>query len=184
VRVLHADTVAVLSRWSPPTEAAAAARDRTLQLLTAGPIAMTREHLPGHVTASAIIVNAAGKRVLLCLHGKIRRWVQVGGHCEAGDGTLVAAALREATEESGIEGLVLHPVPIDLDIHAVGCGPAGARSYHYDVRFAAVAPAGAVERVSAESRELGWFAPDALPAPLADATEQLIEPALAIARRR
>ena len=53
---------------------------------------------------------------------------------------------------------------------------------HFDVRYAALAPDGAVERVSAESCALGWYRPDALPAPLADATESLIAPALAWAR--
>jgi 8-oxo-dGTP pyrophosphatase MutT (NUDIX family) len=179
--LLYADAVAVLSGWSPP-RVAAEARIRTLQLLETGPAAMTREHRPGHVTASAMIADAAGERVLLCLHGKIHRWVQVGGHCEAQDSSLLAAALREATEESGIAGLTLHPDPIDLDIHPVPCGPGG--SFHHDVRFAAVAPPGAVERVSAESRGLAWFAPDALPEPLADATEHLVAPALAVARAR
>lgn len=181
---LHADAIAVLSRWSAPTGAAAAARDRTLALLDAGPVAMTREHRPGHITASTLVVDAAATRVLLCLHGKIHRWVQLGGHCEPGDTDLARAALREATEESGIAGLTLHPVPIDVDIHPVGCGPDGAPSYHHDVRFAAIAAAGAVERVSAESRALGWFPPDALPEPLATATAQLVAPALALARAR
>ena len=38
-------------------------------------------------------------------------------------------------------------------------------------------------QVSAESRELGWFYPDALPTPLAHATEGLVAPALERFRR-
>lgn len=174
---LHADAVALLTDWSPPAPRAAAALDRTRRLLRdAGPVAMTRAHRPGHVTASTLVLDSTGGRVLLCLHRRYRRWVQLGGHCEATDPTLAGAALREATEESGIEGLRLDPVPIDLDIHSVTCH---GGSLHYDVRFAAIAPPGAVERVSTESTALGWFPPDALPEPLLDATEQLVAPALA-----
>ncbi|MDG4789688.1 NUDIX domain-containing protein [Micromonospora sp. WMMD1102] len=173
--------MALLSAWQPPTTVVAGARDRTLRLLAdGGPAALTRAHRAGHVTASALVLDATGGRVLLCLHGRFRRWVQLGGHCEPEDRTLAGAALREATEESGISGLWLDPAPIHLDIHEVAC-QGGSR--HYDVRFAAVAPAGAVERVSAESVELGWFPPDALPEPLAGATAELVAPALAVFAR-
>ncbi len=126
-------------------------------------------------------MSAGFDRVLLCLHGRMHRWVQVGGHCEDSDVTIAHAALREATEESGIAGLRLHPDPIDLDIHEVNCryGPAS----HFDVRFAAIAPPGAEAVVSAESRDVRWFAPDALPSPLASATDRLIAPAFAAGRR-
>ncbi|SCG66813.1 NUDIX hydrolase [Micromonospora coxensis] len=178
---LHADAVAVLTGWTPTSPAAAEAAGRTLDLLAAGPVATDRSHLPGHVTASALVLDSTGSRVLLCLHGKFHRWVQLGGHCEETDRTLAAAALREATEESGIAGLVVDPVPIDVDIHRVGCQ---GGSLHHDVRFAVFAPPGAVERVSDESEALGWFPPDRLPEPLAGGTVQLVAPALAALARR
>ncbi|MEV4712464.1 NUDIX domain-containing protein [Micromonospora sp. NPDC049374] len=177
---LHADAVAVLSGWTPTSPDAAVARDRTLGLLDAGPIAMSREHRAGHVTASALVFDATGTQVLLCLHGKFHKWVQLGGHCEPGDRTLAGAALREATEESGVTGLRIDPMPIDVDVHPVACQ---GGSLHHDVRFAVFAPAGATERVSAESEALGWFPPERLPHPLAGGTARLVTPGLAAFRR-
>jgi 8-oxo-dGTP pyrophosphatase MutT (NUDIX family) len=125
----------------------------------------------------------ADRRVLLCLHGRLHMWMQLGGHCEASDASLAAAALREATEESGIAGLVLDPDPIDVDIHPVRCAPADGLpaepSFHYDVRFLIHAPAGAREQISPESADLAWFTGDDLPSPLAPSTARQIPPALA-----
>ncbi|MDG4779289.1 NUDIX domain-containing protein [Micromonospora sp. WMMD961] len=177
---LHADTTALLDGWQPTRPGAALARDRTLRLLDAGPVAMSRQHRPGHITASALVLDATGSRVLLCLHTKLARWVQLGGHCEPVDQTLMAAALREATEESGIAGLRIDPVPIDVDVHPVQCQ---GGSLHHDVRFAVLAPPAAVEQVSDEAEELGWFPTNHLPEPLAGGTVQLVAPALAALRR-
>ncbi len=131
-------------RWPRPPE------QRFLDLLENQPEAARPDNSGAHLTASTLIVSAGLDRVLLCLHGRMHRWVQVGGHCEDSDVTIAQAALREATEESGIAGLRLHPDPIDLDIHAVNCryGPAS----HFDVRFAAIAPPGADGRSSVPSR--------------------------------
>lgn len=179
---VYDDARNVLSAWAATSPEAGEARRRTLDLLAAGPAAMTRAHRAGHVTASTLVV-AQDRRILLCLHGRLGAWMQVGGHCEPGDGTLAGAALREAVEESGIAGLRLDPEPIDVHIHPVRCRPADGEpagpTRHYDVRFLAVAPAGAVEQVSEESAALGWFTPDALPSPLADGVRGQFGPALA-----
>jgi 8-oxo-dGTP pyrophosphatase MutT (NUDIX family) len=173
---LHTDATRLLSDWRAPGPAQVAIRQRFLELLAADPGATLAGNPGAHLTASALIVNSTRDRVLLCLHGRFNLWVQVGGHCEPEDASLADAALREAREETGLDGLALHPEPIDLDVHPVHC--AAGRGLHYDVRFAVLAPPDAVERVSAESHALGWFPPDALPQPLGDSVNRLVGPAL------
>src|SRR4051794_33619576 len=111
---LHEDALAVLTQWTAPTVEAEATRRRFIEFVLRDPSTMWREHPGAHVTASALVVDAAAERVLLCLHGRIRRWVQLGGHCELGDTSVAGAALREATEESGIAGLRISDAPIGL----------------------------------------------------------------------
>lgn len=145
----------MVAAYRPGDDAQAAVRDRVLALLDARPDACQRSCAPGHVTTGIVVLDPGG-RVLLTLHPKFGRWLQLGGHLEPTDTSLLAAAAREAAEESGLDGLVLVPGVIDIDIHTVPCpAPGGA---HHDVRFLALAPAGAVERRSAESLDLAWFA--------------------------
>lgn len=178
---LYDDAVAAITSWSAP-DAQAETRRRFLDLLEAEPGAVRASHPRHHLTASAVVVSADLERVLLCLHGRVRVWLQLGGHLEPQDATLADAALREAFEESGIEGLRVHPEPIDLDVHPVNCryGP----SEHFDVRFAVLAPPGAVERVSDESLKLGWFPYGGLPQPLGESVDRMILPAFAAWRPR
>src|SRR5690606_26994495 len=133
VALLHADAQRLLERWTPPDADAAATRVRMLALLDLGPRVMLRDGHVDHFTASTLVLDSAGERVLLCLHRRLGRWVQLGGHCEPGDANLAAAALREATEESGIGGLRMLTEPIGLDVHEVHCSAGPSR--HFDVRF-------------------------------------------------
>lgn len=127
---------------------------------------MHRDHRAGHLTASTILLDDARGRVLLTLHPLAGQWFQLGGHCEVGDATLLAAARREAAEESGIDGLVMHPEPIGLDRHPTVCRDSSRRlgpSVHWDAEYVAFAPPGARAVLSGESDDLAWFPLDRLP---------------------
>ena len=160
---LHPDAVRVLEAWRPPTPAQQALRDRYLAHLAVHPDGLSRSCLPDHLTASTLVLSHDHRQVLLTLHAKAGRWFQLGGHCEPGDTTLSGAATREATEESGVAGLRLDPVPVQLSEHAVPfCAP-GTEVHHLDVRFVAVAAAEAQHVVSEESLDVRWWPVDALP---------------------
>jgi 8-oxo-dGTP pyrophosphatase MutT (NUDIX family) len=160
---LHADALRLLRGWAAPDQDQEEVRRAYVAHLDAEPTGVHRECYPDHLTASTLIMSPDHAEVLLTLHSKARAWFQLGGHCEPGDTTLAGAALREAVEESGIEDLRLDPEPVQLNSHAVPfCDPRGG-VHHLDVRFVAVAPAGAAHVVSAESLDVRWWPADRLP---------------------
>ncbi|WP_243040937.1 NUDIX hydrolase [Dyella sedimenti] len=126
-----------------------------IDLLAQGERAFRREALDAHFTGSAWLVSADGERVLLTHHRKLGRWLQLGGHAD-GDTDLARVALREAEEESGLDGLSVESEPFDLDRHRIPARGTEPEHWHYDVRY--VVRAGANERfvVSGESNALAW----------------------------
>ncbi|MFB8278612.1 NUDIX hydrolase [Nocardia colli] len=160
---LHASATALLESWSPAAGSDQSLRQAMLAFLGSAPRGCLREHVPGHITASAVVFSHDEREVLLTLHPRVGSWIQLGGHCEEGDDTVAGAALREATEESGIAGLRLEPELYGAQAHPITCS-LGLPTRHLDLLFRITAPAGAVPVRSAESTDLRWWPVDALPA--------------------
>ncbi|MFC7842392.1 NUDIX hydrolase [Streptomyces sp. NPDC057382] len=150
---LYDDAVLVLKGYEDQTEL----REAYLTHLAEHPDGLWKACHAGHLTASGLVVDPERGRVLLTLHRKLRMWLQMGGHCEPGDTSLAAAALREATEESGVTGLSLLPGgPVRLDRHPI---PAPCH-WHFDVQYGVLAPPDAAHAVSDESLDVRWFGYD------------------------
>ena len=135
---------------------------RILSLVEGEPRCFERDCHPGHVTASAWIVSSESRAVLLTHHRKLDRWLQLGGHTD-GASDVLASALREAREESGL--VSLRPLPdagapciLDLDVHEIPARPDEPAHQHHDIRFLFEASERApLARQRAESKALRWF---------------------------
>ena len=179
---LHANARATLVSWRPPDPEQGDLREDYLRHLDRYGDAVRRDCRSGHLTASALIVDPHRECVLLTLHAVIGRWLQTGGHCEPEDSTLVAAALREAREEGGIDAISIEAEPLRLDRHRVLCrddrrGDGHADPLdHLDVQFLAIAPRDARARLSAESLDLRWWPWGQLP-PVDDSVHSLVRAA-------
>lgn len=134
----------------PDDEREAVAKARFLAELDRLPAPCDREADPVHVTASAVVVGPRG--TVLHLHRRLGRWLQPGGHVEAGEDP-ATAAVRETREETGLaaehpgEG----PELVHVDVHRAGS------HVHMDLRYLLVAPDAAPSPGAGESPHVRWF---------------------------
>lgn len=155
----------VVAHFEAEDDAQRAARSEILRFVDEHPDALHRSCLQGHLTGSAWVVDAHGHRGLVLLHAKVGRWLQPGGHAD-GDGCLAAVALREASEETGIEGLEVWSEPVDVDVHLfVNRRKREPDHLHLDVRYVVRAPHEAVVRGNHESEGLRWVGSEDLDDP-------------------
>jgi 8-oxo-dGTP pyrophosphatase MutT (NUDIX family) len=122
-----------------------------------------RKGLPGHLTASALVLDPATASFLLIQHNFLKRWLQPGGHMDACEDP-VAAARRELEEEVGTMSVTLHPwqqthgIPLDIDSHQI---PENAQKQepghlHHDFQYVFVLE-GAAPQPRLQEEEVGAF---------------------------
>lgn len=149
--------------YAPQSEQEAADQRIILEYIDRYPgSVLTRENEYAHITSSGFVVNADASKVLMAHHNIYRVWAWTGGHAD-GDGDLLAVALREAREETG----VAHIRPLgdgiaSLDILPVWGhvkrGKYVAAHQHLNVTYLLVADENDVLTVrEEENTRVGWL---------------------------
>lgn len=116
-------------------------------------------YVPGHLTASGIVLNPQRSKTLLIFHGKLQRWLQPGGHFEPGENDPSVAAGREVYEETGMatQWPGTQPVLLDVDVHVIPARKDEPAHEHFDLRMFLIAEEGQVN--PSEVPDACWFEP-------------------------
>ena len=131
-----------------------------LRRLQQGEALYDREQ-PAHFTASAWVVSPDRTQVLLAYHNLYDSWAWLGGHAD-GDRDLLAVALREVQEESGLTAVPVCAEPFSVEILAVAGhekkGQYVSSHLHLNLTYLLeAAPAAPVRCKADENSRVGWF---------------------------
>ncbi|MGH3309536.1 MAG: NUDIX hydrolase [Streptomyces sp.] len=137
-----------------------------LDLLDSGADLTIRSEFRGHATAGAILAGPDG-RILHIHHLSLDKWLLPGGHLESVDNTLVEAALRELTEETGIPADAVTTVdhrPVHIDVHPIPANDAKDEPahQHIDFRFLFRTTTGIGQLQTEEVTGAAWHEADAI----------------------
>lgn len=156
-------TLALLEAFvAPATAPARGSLARTMDLLRRAAAPFDRaSYVPGHITASALVLSSNRQLVLLVYHRRLAQWLQPGGHVEPEDPSVLEAARREVFEETGIALDASADALVAVDIHEIPAARGEPAHLHHDLMFA-FDVAGEPEPDGAESAR--WWRIEDLPA--------------------
>jgi 8-oxo-dGTP pyrophosphatase MutT (NUDIX family) len=156
--LMHRSSFINLLRAYHPSDAAEQAFVRdTIAFVEQHPDCFDRSQTSGHITGSAWLLHKDMTKALLMHHTKLDRWFQLGGHCD-GDADVLAVAVKEAQEESGIQTIVPVSTDIfDVDVHLIPENKGLPAHYHYDIRFLLRVASDEDVVQNRESKELRWI---------------------------
>lgn len=168
------DLLSALIRYQPWNAQEEGDRAELLRQLQSGRDLYSRDDPTAHLTASAWVVSPDRSRVLLAHHDLYDSWAWLGGHAD-GQRDLLAVALREVREESGLTAV--RPVSdaiYSLEILAVNGHEKRGRyipsHLHLNVTYLLEGdPASPLRSRPGENSQVAWF-------PLEDAAAVSAEP--------
>lgn len=150
------DLKTLLAAHQPFTDEEAAMLARLREFVDTYADCFERSLQIGHVTGSAWILDRERSHTLLTHHGKLDKWLQLGGHAD-GDRNILRVAMREAEEESGLTAITpISEAIFDVDIHLIPARRIEPEHFHYDVRFLLEADRHTPLKITSESKDLQW----------------------------
>ena len=139
-------------------------KDKALMLkfLAENGDAFSRENTLAHMTASAWVLSPDRTKVVMCYHNIYKSWSWTGGHAD-GDTDLLAVAMREVEEETGLK---THPVEngifslesLTVDGH-IKKGVYVSSHLHFNVTYLLQAESEDLRRKADENSDVKWFTP-------------------------
>ena len=151
--------------FRPWNEQEARDRDEMVRRIRGGEELYTRDNPAAHFTASAWVVSPDRRQVLLAFHNLYRSWAWLGGHAD-GERDLLAVAMREVREESGLASVSpVTPELYSLEILTVDGHEKRGRyvssHLHLNVTYLLEAdPSQSIRPKADENSSVGWFTPE------------------------
>lgn len=147
----------LLEKYNPYSDEENKAKEDIITFINENDNCFERELEKGHITGSSWLLNKQGDKALLMHHMKLNKWFQPGGHAD-GDSDILAVAIKEAQEESGINAIEAVDGNIfDIDIHLIPENKKDKSHFHYDIRFLLQVKSDEELSNNGEAKELRWL---------------------------